>query len=591
MNKTGKPSIEKPWLKYFDGQFGAKDIPKKSIYQLALDANKYNMDNIAIDIRTSLNGYTDGIKITYGEFFKEVNNNAKASSVLGVKKDEIVPILSPNIAEARTLIYSNSIIGATSYPISPLLPVNQLEKIISDNNIKTLFIFKDFIEKYEKALKNTSVENVVCLDGSEFLPSDIDSLKKLKETLNSKKVIPWSEYQSYGKEIKEDLTPFYEENHTAAIIGTSGTTGTSKGVCLSDRNMNSAALAYKNGRVFEGSFMDALLPSIAYGISMLHYQTVDGKIVYLIPELITGNIAKALTTIKPDNFAGGPVHYINLKNSDAFKEGKIPKHNVYLSGGASLPEEIERTLNGVDVGYTEKGVDDSLVVRQGYGLSENVAIGSIAKRGGYKFGSIGVPMLYSTVGIFKPGTDEELGYNEQGEICITGECVMQGYLNNPEETDNVIKVHNDGKRWIHTKDIGYMDEDGHLFHLDRIKNIFMRTGFNVHPSQISEYITTLPYVKNSAVIGFEHPKEQNVPIAFIELEDDALEHDTKENILKHIKEMCYADLEETSIPLDYVIVNTLPINLGGKIDIQKIKKESEIDFNHNDKVLKKELHF
>lgn len=602
MQSIRKPSEEMPWLKYYDSLFDENELPKKSIYQLAEDANKYNMDKVAIDLRTSSNDYSKGIKITYKEFFDKINTNAKASSIIGISKDEIVPIILPNVPEARTLIYSNSIIGSVSYPISPLLPVNQLDQLISDNNIKNIFIFEAFYEKFENALKNENLENIVCLDGTESLPNNIRTLKKLKDGLinkkgnlllpKNKKIMLWDEYQKYSKQIKGNMEPLYEDNHVTAIIGTSGTTGLPKGVCLTDENINVAALAYKNGKVFEGdTFLDALLPSIGYGISMLHFQTIAGKHVYLLPELLTTNTAKALSVLKPDNFPGGPVHYINLKASEEFKNGKVPKHNNYISGGASLPKDVESTLNGVDEGYTEEGINDSIIVRQGYGLSENVARGTYSKRGSYKFGSIGIPMPYQTIGIFKPGTDEELDYNEQGEICITGPTVMQGYLKNEEETNKVILVHKDGKSWIHTKDIGYMDEDGHIFHVDRIKNIFMRTGFNVHPAKIAEYINTIPYVRNSVVIGFEHPEEQSVPIAFVELEPSALINHTKEELLNEINKLCYSNLEETSVPYDYVVVDSLPINLGGKIDIQTIKKESEIDLNHNSKVLKKELKF
>ena len=602
MQSIRKPSEEMPWLKYYDSLFDENELPKKSIYQLAKDANKYNMNKVAIDLRTSSNDYSKGIKITYKEFFDKINKNAKASSIIGVSKDEIVPIILPNVPEARTLIYSNSIIGSVSYPISPLLPVNQLDQLISDNNIKNIFIFEAFYEKFENALKNEILENIVCLDGTESLPNNIRTLKKLKDRLinkkgnlllpKNKKIMLWDEYQKYSKQIKGNMEPLYEDNHVTAIIGTSGTTGLPKGVCLTDENINVAALAYKNGKVFEGdTFLDALLPSIGYGISMLHFQTIAGKHVYLLPELLTTNTAKALSVLKPDNFPGGPVHYINLKASEEFKNGKVPKHNNYISGGASLPKDVESTLNGVDEGYTEEGINDSIIVRQGYGLSENVARGTYSKRGSYKFGSIGIPMPYQTIGIFKPGTDEELDYNEQGEICITGPTVMQGYLKNEEETNKVILLHSDGKRWIHTKDIGYMDEDGHIFHVDRIKNIFMRTGFNVHPAKIAEYINTIPYVRNSVVIGFEHPKEQSVPVAFVELEPSALINHTKEELLNEINKLCYSNLEETSVPYDYVVVDSLPINLGGKIDIQTIKKESEIDLNHNSKVLKKELKF
>ena len=387
--------------------------------------------------------------------------------------------------------------------------------------------------------------------------------------------------------LKEQLVPYYKKDHVAAIIGTSGTTGTSKGVCLTDDNINAAAIEYRDGRFFEGKFLDALLPSIGYGISMLHYQVVNGHYTYLIPELVTDKIAQLIQVTKPDVFPGGPVHYINLLQSEEYKNGTLYRGANYISGGASLPKGVEKKLNNVDEGYEEVGINDNLFVRQGYGLSENVATGSYSKRGAYKFGSIGIPLPYSCVSIFKPGTDEELKYNEVGEVCITGPTVMKKYLNNPEETNNVIMIHRDGKRWIHTKDIGYIDKDGNIFHLERIKNIFMRTGFNVHPSRIAEFINTLPCVSNSYVMGFEHPTEQCVPVAFVVLNKNL--NITENDALEYLRDACFKSLEETSVPYEYVFVDELPINAGGKVDGLKLKKESGINYMEDSKKLSRIL--
>ena len=430
------------------------------------------------------------------------------------------------------------------------------------------------------------------LDGTESLPLPLRVVKNLiskhkKKNYADPRMMSYEQFCRKGKNVA-DFEPYYEKDHVAAIIGTSGTTGTSKGVCLTDEQINYAAFGYKNGEYFEGNFLDALLPSIGYGISVIHYQTYDGKYVYLLPELLTTRMADAVATLKPNNFPGGPVHYINLVNSKLFKSGKMPKVKNYVSGGATLPKVVESTLNSVDSSYSEGGLDDvneDLIVRQGFGLSENTAVGTYNKRGTYKFGSIGIPVLYQNIGIFKPGTDEEVGYNEPGEICITGPTMMKCYLDNEEETQEVIKMHRDGKRWIHTKDIGYIDENGHVFHVDRIKNIFMRTGFNIHPGKISEFINTLPYIKNSVVIGFEHPDEQMVPVAFIEIVDNA-EGVSEEDIKKMVIDACFENLEEPSVPVQCVVLDEMPINAGGKIDIQRIKNESDIDFSGGKKLIK-----
>lgn len=585
--KTGYPSIDRPWMKYYTLESDTLVLPKKSIYELAYDENKDNLKNIAIDLRSSKNDFKKGITITYNNFFKKIKNMAHASKVLGINKNEIVPLILPNVPEARTFIYSNSYIGATSYPISPMLPSNTLEKIIKENNIKNVVIFSAFFEKYKNVLNECNLNSLILLDGTESLPNSLQFLNKIKTRLSkstngilNNNVINYQEYYRLKNLLDDDIQPYYEKDHVAAIIGTSGTTGTSKGVVLTDDNINAAALEYKLGECFQGKFLDALLPSIGYGISMMHYQIVNKHYTYLVPELVTDRIADLIQATKPDTFPGGPVHYINLLQSDEFKNGTLHHAKNYISGGASLPHDVEMKLNGVGDGYSESEVNDNLYVRQGFGLSENVATGSYSKRGSYKFGSIGIPLPYSKIGVFEPGTDKELKYNEPGEICISGPTVMKEYLNNKEETDKVIKIHGDGQRWIHTKDIGYIDEDGHIFHMERIKNIFMRTGFNVHPSKIAEFINSIDYVKNSYVIGFEHPIEQCVPVAFIQLNDNS----KKEEALSYIKNKCFSNLEETSIPYEYVFVDELPINVGGKIDGIRLKKESNIDYMKRDNV-------
>ena len=583
--KTGYASVDKPWLEHYDYSLIRDEIPSQTIYSLAYDMNKNNLGNVALDVRMSKNDFKQGLKVTYRDLFNRSRLVARALKELGVKDDEIIPLIVPNVPEARYFIYGNSYLGSTSYPISPLMPANDLERIIKENGIKNLVVFDAFYEKYKNVIESTNLNSVITLDGMESLPSYIKNIMRLKKKSNSlnDNVLSYDEFVRLGRNDSFSAKE-YDPNHNAAIIGTSGTTGSSKGVCLSDKNINAVALAYCDGQLFEGTMLDALIPSIGYGISMVHYQTVSGKYVYLIPELLTDKFPRALEVLKPNNFPGGPVHYINLKASN-INLSKLPKYKNYISGGASLPADVESSLNKVENGYVETSPNLDLVVRQGYGLSENTALGSYSKIGAYKFGSIGIPLPYETVAIFEPNTDKELKYGERGEICITGEAMMREYLNNPEETNKVLMLHSDGKKWIHTKDIGYMDEDGNIFHVDRIKNIFMRKGFNVHPSKIADFLDSIYFVKNSTVIGFDDPQEQAVPVAFIELDAKYLDRNIDE-LKDELKIACYESLEETSIPVDFVFVDMIPVNLGGKIDNNKIKNEANINFSKSKNVPK-----
>lgn len=583
--KTGYASVDKPWLEHYDYSLIRDEIPSQTIYSLAYEMNKNNLGNVALDVRMSKNDFKQGLKVTYRDLFNRSRLVARALKELVVKDDEIIPLIVPNVPEARYFIYGNSYLGSTSYPISPLMPANDLERIIKENGIKNLVVFDAFYEKYKNVIESTNLNSVITLDGMESLPSYIKNIMRLKKKSNSlnDNVLSYDEFVRLGRKDSFSAKE-YDPNHNAAIIGTSGTTGSSKGVCLSDKNINAVALAYYDGQLFEGTMLDALIPSIGYGISMVHYQTVSGKYVYLIPELLTDKFPRALEVLKPNNFPGGPVHYINLKASN-IDLSKLPKYKNYISGGASLPADVESSLNKVENGYVETSPNLDLVVRQGFGLSENTALGSYSKIGAYKFGSIGIPLPYETVAIFEPNTDKELKYGERGEICITGEAMMREYLNNPEETNKVLILHSDGKKWIHTKDIGYMDEDGNIFHVDRIKNIFMRKGFNVHPSKIADFLDSIYFVKNSTVIGFDDPQEQAVPVAFIELDAKYLDRNIDE-LKDELKIACYESLEETSIPVDFVFVDMIPVNLGGKIDNNKIKNEANINFSKSKNVPK-----
>lgn len=573
MNKNMYPSDIKPWKKYYENFEENFVVPQESAFMLLEKSANKMPNNIAINYMN--------FKLTFKKYIDKIINEASSLKKLGVKKGEIVPVFLPNIPEARTTIYALNIVGAIAYPINPLLPPKEFEKILIENNVKNLFMFNMFYQKYMLAIQNSSVENVIMTYGTDMIPKYIlkfknilDNLKKEKRnTLIPDSVISWDEF--IISKSKENIKPIYEKNQTSVIIGTSGTTGTPKGVCLTNENLNSMALEHLNGSLnFKpgDKMLDILIPSIGYGLSVMHYEGVCGLETILIPTL-QSDIYPLLKKYKPDHFAGGPIHYENLVSyheNDPIIYGKN-----FVSGGASLPKTIEKKLNKIkeDDTFEEKNI----FVRQGLGCTENGGASTYAKKGAYKPYGVGIPLLYETVGIFKPGTDVELGFNTDGEICINGPTVMKEYLNNEEETNKVLKKHNDGKIWLHTADIGYMDEDGQIFIKDRIKNIFARRGFNVHPNTIADFISSLPIVEKAFVMGINHPDEQMVPVAFIKLKEE-MPLKEAENI---INENCYQFLEETSIPYEIVFVSDLPLNLGGKVDTKKLLELSQIDYFKN----------
>ena len=577
---TGYPSIDKPWLKYYKPNVELNQIPHESIFMRLERCNRKRLDYPVMEMRTSANRFKRGPIISYRKYFDNIWKCAYALKNIGVKKDDIIPIILPNVPECRTFIYAVNIIGAVAYPVSPMASVGILEGIVKDNRVSIVIIFDAFWDKFSTVFSRQKIDHIIHLNGAESfsgLVRLVAGLKLSHKTIpHDKSNLNYYEFISLGKNQKEELLPFYAPNHTAVIVGTSGTTGTSKGVCLSNECLNALAAAQEEAEIFTAgeTTLDALISSIGYGISMEHSYGCLGVNSILIPELITDVFPNLLCLTKPDSFAGGPVHYINLSKSEEYKNGKLPSVKNLISGGASLSKDLEAELNKVNVGYVEKE-GDKILVRQGYGATECCGSACYQTHGAYKFGGIGIPFPYVNMGIFKPGTDQELPYGEQGEICVCGQTVMTGYLNNEEETANVLKMHSDGKIWLHTADLGYCDSDGQFYITDRIKNIFMRTGFNVHPSKIAEFIISLPEVKDSVVVGIPHPTEQMVPVAFVVLHDpDANTEIIRERLITE----SIHNLSETDIPLDWFFVKELPRNMGGKVDVKRLVDESKVDY-------------
>lgn len=589
---TGYPSIDKPWLKYYKPNAERNQIPNESIFMRLERCNRRRLDYPAMEMRTSANGFKRGPIISYRKYFNNIWKCAYALKSIGVKKDDIIPIILPNVPECRTLIYAVNILGAVAYPVSPMASTGILEGIVKDNKVSVVFIFDAFWDKYSSVFSCHKMDYIIHLNGMESFSGLVRLVAGLQSSQNTiphnNSNLNYQEFISLGKNHNEDLLPFYAPNHTAVIVGTSGTTGTSKGVCLSNECLNALAAAQKEAEIFTTgeTTLDALISSIGYGISMEHSYGCLGVKSILIPELITDVFPKLLCLTKPDSFAGGPVHYINLSKSEEYKKGKLPFVKNLISGGASLNKDLEAELNKVNEGYVEKD-GDMILVRQGYGATECCGSACYQVHGAYKYGGLGIPFPYVNMGIFKPGTDQELQYGEEGEICICGRTIMTGYLNNEEETENVLKKHSDGKTWLHTADLGYCDRDGQFYITDRIKNIFMRTGFNVHPSKISEFIISLPEVKECVVVGVPHPKEQMVPVAFVVLNDATQDASTAKTVLY---EKCMKNLSETDIPLDWYFVDeSLPRNMGGKIDSKKLLEEFKVDYRALEEMAKADM--
>lgn len=582
-NKTGYPSIDKPWNEIYNKDASDYEFNvNKSIYQMLEECTSDLKRQTALTMIGQDN--KEILKLSYEDYLKNCKKIAYSSNNLGIKKEEIIPIILPNIPESRCTIYGLNYLGTTSYPIMPSLPPRELERILRENEIKKVVLFTGFYEKYKQVLKDCHIDCIVVTDGTGLIPNYLkriinaySKLKGEKETFDFYKniaynsnIITWDEFIKMGKS-HQDIASYYKPGSIATIIGTSGTTGVSKGTKFTNEAINSQAyqhlladINYERG----DKILDILIQSISYGFSVMHYSGCFGLNTLAVPNLVTDKTAEVIHTLKPAHFTGGPIHFEYIKTSRLFKNGELKPLKNAISGGAKLPKETEATLN-----------EKEIFVKQGYGTTECQG-GATGPKGEYKQGSLGTPLPLTTMSIFKPGTDEELSYNQVGEICVTGPTLMAGYLNNQEETEKALKQHKDGSIWLHTKDLGYCDETGHFYFEDRISDTFMRAGFNIHPNKIAEFLNSTKYVNECHVIGVEHASEQCVPVAFIVLKDEYKNKDLEEEIQKQLYTECFNNLDEFAIPYDWYFVDNLPRNLGGKISKRELIEKYNIDYSN-----------
>ena len=246
-----------------------------------------------------------------------------------------------------------------------------------------------------------------------------------------------------------------------------------------------------------------------------------------------------------------------------------------ISGGDSLSINLK---SKIDTFFREHGA--KIQIREGYGLTEAVAAVCLTPKDFYREGSIGIPCPDTYVKIVKPGTTKECKPNEVGEITVYGPTVMMGYLSNEKETKETLIKHKDGLIWLHTGDLGYVDEDGFVFYKQRQKRMIISSGYNVYPQHIENIIDSHPSVLVSCVVGVKHSYKQEVAKAFVVLKDGI---EATEEIRFEIMEFCKKNLAKYELPYEIEFRNELPKTLVGKVAYTVLQKEENEKQENKDK--------
>ena len=568
-----KPSQQKPWMQFFSEEAQKAVLPEETIYEHMYKINDQHRSDIAIHYFKN--------KITYGKLLDDIDQAAAAFADLGVKKGDIVTFCSITIPELVVGLYALNKLGAAAMVLDPRNTCSSIAEFMKNANsriVVTLTITAPVKEMVEKLDADYIITYNAADSMSAGLVKWIASRKMRCDVTYNDRVMNWKTFMEHGSGKSVEAVP-YSEFQLAGIALTGGTTGAPKGVMFTNDGFNAVAMDFRYcGVEYDRShkFMNIIPAFASYGmVASLHMPLSLGLEMIIIPKFDSDQVGKYIKQYRPQHTLMVPAHYEKLMNSKEMSNGYMLDFFITAgSGGDTMNAGLENKLNGF---LKERGAKFPL--SQGYGMSEVSSAACCSCNGNFRSLSVGYPLLMNTMGVFKPDSTEELDYNEEGEICITGPAVMMGYLNNPEESEKIMIKHPDGQVWIHSGDLGYMDEDGFIFIKGRIKRmIIMFNGHKVFPTFIEDVLGKHPDVMSCAVVGVtdrEHAQGKSVH-AVVQLKNT---HRSQEEVKEELYELMRGEIESSVIPKTLEFVDEMPHTGMGKIDYLKLAKDYDEKLN------------
>lgn len=586
---TGIPSFDKVWRQYYSEQEENVEIPKMKMIDYLRERAKEFPDAIMIEDDF-------GHKYTYKEFLYElVPQYAKAFKNYGVKPNEPVVIALPNVIATQAAKFALNEIGAIPVMANPLSNEDEFGRYLSlevdGKKPKVMLMFNRSFDTVKKAIKDNdvSLEHIVNigvnsdfdfpynlgykLTQSKFDPKDKDLkevqiISSLKEFLDGAKNV-----ESYDKSS-------YHENDTAVIYFTGGTTGKEKAVECTNENAIAIAKQFtiliKNGQVNDVT-VNAMPWFHVFGDNQIFYfAACNGMTNYTMPKFNRKDVDKMF---KKDivNYNGVPA-FLVATHANLTDKSRYESVKYMISGGAALPYASQVAIN-----KALKKSGSKAVVEVGYGITEGAGGVCYTLVGADEANCIGIPTPGTNMKIVKPGTNEELTYGQDGEICFSGPSVMKAYLNNPEETAKSLRVHDDGNVWFHSGDMGKVKENGLFYFSDRIKRMIIVSGENVYPNRIEKEIIDNfgDIVDQCYIIPKSDALKGEVPVAKVLLKHGITPSlEVKNAILNTIKEK-FKNKKYWPTELDFI--KAVPQTKMSKADYKKLN-DPELVIDIDEKV-------
>ena len=544
-------------LDYFEGSmFEAVEII----------AQKYPK-NVAFDFM--------GKSTTYKELVEQIETCAKALKTIGIREGDKVTIAMPNCPQAIYLFYAVNLVGGIANMVHPLSAEKEIEFYLNDSESITAITLDQFYHKFEAIRKNTKIVNIIIASIRDALAEPIRSGYMLTEGRKIQKipedapVIRWKDFMRLSRCCFYNYKVQRTGDDPAVILYSGGTTGTTKGILLTNKNFNALGqqVIAANPMFRPGDKMLAAMPIFhGFGLGVcIHTMLTQGGRCILVPRFTPKTYAKDLVKKRCNFVAGVPTLYEALLRLPDMDGADLSCLKGVFSGGDSLSIELKKKLDKFL--YDHKA---TVQVREGYGTTETVTACCLTPSHMYKEGSIGLPFPDTYIKIVEPGTDRELPYGQEGEILLAGPTVMREYVHHPEETAQALRTHDDGLTWVYTGDLGSMDAQGFVYFKGRAKRMIVTSGYNVYPAQIENILDANELVQMSCVIGVPDSYKMQKVKAFIKLIPGVEPSDaTRQSILAY----CRKHIAKYAMPYDIEFRDDLPKTLVGKVAYRVLEEE------------------
>ena len=557
-------NVAAPWRSSYDGVPPTLDYSEKTMSEAVLHMAETEKDYPAMTFM--------GRKISYTEMARNIELVARSFKALGVKPGQRVLVCLPNVPQAIYCLYGLNRIGAIASMVHPLSAVGEIVFYLNEADCDIAVTLDQFYAKFLEVRAQRPIGKLIIARVSEELAFPLNigqkllTERKFPKLVEDEGTMSWQSLLKLGMNFTGEYVCNKDYREEAVVLFSGGTTGINKGIMLSDLNFN--ALAYQTCEMSKEDVhhcrMLAAMPVFhGFGLGVcIHTVLYAGGTAILVPRFNVKSYAKLIKKTRPNFIAGVPTLFEAITRNKYLDGADLSCLRGVFSGGDSLTIELKKKF---DKFLAEHNA--SVRVREGYGTTECVTACCLTPHDKEKEGSIGIPFPDTYFKICKPGTGDELPYGEEGEICLTGPSMMLGYINHPEENADTLRKHADGHTWLHTGDLGIMDEEGFIYFRQRMKRMIITSGYNVYPSQIENILEGHPAVQRSCVIGVPDPYKMQKVKAFVVLKQGV---ENTPELVDDIMAHCRKHVAKYAMPYVIEVRDSLPTTLVGKVAYTKL---------------------